>query len=674
MDTKRTVFVRSLLMMCLLLILPYARAQHPLTKELDILLQGKQAKVGVAVVFEGRETFTYNNPHHYPLMSVFKFHQALAVMDYLDTRQMPLETEIYVRKADLLPDTYSPLRDARPEGEFNISVGELLRYSISESDNNACDILLRYIGGTGVVDKYVRTLGIEDFKIEANEEKLNEAFEYQYLNWTTPFAAVQVMEKFRTETLFRHSGYKEYLEKLMIGTVTGNDKLKAGLPREVVFGHKTGSSGRNKSGLKAGDNDMGFVRLPDGRQYSIAVFVTDSREDDKTNATLISEISRKVYEYYNAPKERKIPYTSEQNFADTIPFEFSQNRILISASVNGTERKFLFDTGASSLLLNKELLSGEDTYRGDSARDANGVRIAVNMADVRELRLGKLHFNHYPATLWDMNENSLFNCEGVDGLIGSEILQNLSVKIDTRNQRLILTDRKNHFKAEKGKRRRMKVIANCPLLDIKLFRRLQETGVLFDTGAPELYDLCDEVFILLKNRMPKKIERCVTDCAYGASSIGITGAGRDTLRYRLRFDWMKIGPVTFRNVMTETHTGVTSRVGAGLLNYGQLILDFPRKQYLFMPYDGISSVILPDTGGSGISFIPEEGRIKIGLVWENSKAYRIGVRRGFVVKEVNGYNVEDDFCALLKLRSSRAKSLKAVDLQGKEQLFLFSEE
>ena len=35
MDTKRTVFVRSLLMMCLLLILPYARAQHPLTKELD---------------------------------------------------------------------------------------------------------------------------------------------------------------------------------------------------------------------------------------------------------------------------------------------------------------------------------------------------------------------------------------------------------------------------------------------------------------------------------------------------------------------------------------------------------------------------------------------------------------------------------------------------------------
>lgn len=64
-------------------------------------------------------------------------------------------------------------------------------------------------------------------------------------------------------------------------TVTGKDKLKAGLPPAIVLGHKTGSSDRDESGLKAGDNDMGFVRLPDGSRYSIAVFVKDSKEDDK---------------------------------------------------------------------------------------------------------------------------------------------------------------------------------------------------------------------------------------------------------------------------------------------------------------------------------------------------------------------------------------------------------
>ena len=45
------------------------------------------------------------------------------------------------------------------------------------------------------------------------------------------------------------------------------------------------------------DNDIGIVRLPDGRSYSIAVFVKDSREDDRTNAAVIARISRLVYDY-----------------------------------------------------------------------------------------------------------------------------------------------------------------------------------------------------------------------------------------------------------------------------------------------------------------------------------------------------------------------------------------
>lgn len=298
MNTKRTILLRGLLAMFLLLIFTGMEAQHPLKEQLDSLLQGKRARVGVAVIFDGRDTFTYNNQYHYPLMSVFKFHQALAVLDYLDKKQLPLDTEIWIRKADLLPDTYSPLREERPDGEFPMSVGELLGYSVSQSDNNACDILFRFIGGTAVVDQYIRALGIEDFKIEATEEKMHEVIDYQYLNWTTPLAAVRLMEKFRTETLFRHPVYKEFLEKLMIETVTGRDKLIAGLPQGVVLGHKTGSSDRDESGLKFGDNDLGFVCLPDGRRYSIAVFVMDSREDDKTNAALIAEISRKVYDYY----------------------------------------------------------------------------------------------------------------------------------------------------------------------------------------------------------------------------------------------------------------------------------------------------------------------------------------------------------------------------------------
>ena len=44
-------------------------------------------------------------------------------------------------------------------------------------------------------------------------------------------------------------------------------------------------------------NDIGFVLLPDGRTYSIAVFVKDSEENSQVNNKIIADISRIVYEY-----------------------------------------------------------------------------------------------------------------------------------------------------------------------------------------------------------------------------------------------------------------------------------------------------------------------------------------------------------------------------------------
>lgn len=291
---------RIVIIVCFLIsAVVFAFSQHvSLEKRIDSIVSGKKATVGVAVVFDGKDTLVLNNQCRYPTMSTYKFHQALAVLNYLDQHQLPLNTELYIRKSDLLPDTYSPLRDLYPKGEFYLSVGELLKYSVAQSDNNVCDILFRYIGGVEVVDQYIRKLGLTDMKLAATEEQMHEAFENQYLNWMTPLAAVRLLEIFQNEPLYANPAYKEFLEEVMIETNTGSNKIKSGLPGHVVFGHKTGSAGRNAAGLKPGDNDMGFVHMPDGRRYSIVVLVMNSREDDDANAALIAEISKAVYDYY----------------------------------------------------------------------------------------------------------------------------------------------------------------------------------------------------------------------------------------------------------------------------------------------------------------------------------------------------------------------------------------
>lgn len=288
--------LRFIAFICFFIFMSNSFAQSP-EEKIKSIIQGKDATVGVFVMFEDGETLSINNEHHYPTMSVYKFHLALAVLNHLDKNKHSLDTEIFIQKSDLLPNTYSPLRDSHPEGNFNLSLGELLKYTVSQSDNNGCDILFRYLGGTRVVDQYIKNLGIKDVSIAATEEQMHDRLEDQYLNWTTPASAVQLLNMFLTTKLFSNE-YKEFLERTLIETSTGSDKLKALLPANAVIGHKTGSSFRTPDGVKAGDNDLGFIRLPDGRQYLIAVFVTDSKEDDKTNAAIIAAISKTVYDYF----------------------------------------------------------------------------------------------------------------------------------------------------------------------------------------------------------------------------------------------------------------------------------------------------------------------------------------------------------------------------------------
>lgn len=275
--------------------MPLSARTGALERDIRVVADSVRATVGVAVVFGDGDTLVVNNAHRYPTMSVYKFHQALALLDSLDRAGLPLTTRIPVLRSDLLSDTWSPLRDARPEGGYELTAAELLDYSVAQSDNNVCDLLFRFLGGPKTVNRYVARLGVGRTAIVADEETMHRRPDNQYLNWTTPLAAVRLLERFRRGELLS-AEYGDFLLETMFGTMTGPDKLRGLLPADVAVAHKTGSAFRDAQGVMVADNDIGIVRLPDGRSYSIAVFVMDSREDDRTNAAVIARISRLVYD------------------------------------------------------------------------------------------------------------------------------------------------------------------------------------------------------------------------------------------------------------------------------------------------------------------------------------------------------------------------------------------
>ncbi len=266
-----------------------------LREQLQHIVKDKHATVGIAVYnIETGDTLTLNNSHHYPMQSTYKFHLALAVLHKLvDNGSMNLDSKVFIKKADMHPNTHSPLRDKYPNGDTSLTLREILQYTVSLSDNNGCDILFRLVRGPAAVNDYIHSLGLPDISIKATEQEMHSGWNVQYSNWTTPYTTILLLKKFYTEHLLKDSSYS-FLWRTMAETSTGPNRIKAGLPAGTTLAHKTGSSD-TKNGITAATNDLGIFILPNGQHVALAVYVSDSKESEKSNEKIIADIAKAVY-------------------------------------------------------------------------------------------------------------------------------------------------------------------------------------------------------------------------------------------------------------------------------------------------------------------------------------------------------------------------------------------
>ncbi|WP_265130255.1 CGA/CIA family class A beta-lactamase [Chryseobacterium oranimense] len=283
-----------------LLISSLATAQKSaLEQKINSITKGKKATVGVSVLgFENNFKFSKNGDKPLPTLSVFKFHIACAVLDLVDQGKLSLDQKIFFKKEDILENTWSPIREKYPEANVSLSLGEVLDYTVALSDNNGCDMLLRLIGGTETVQKFMDSKGVKGFQIKHNEDDMHKNWKTQYENYSTPNSAVLLLKKFYDGKLLSKKS-TDYLMQIMIGTKTGTNKIVEQLPKNTPVAHKTGSSGKYDNGLTVAENDMGIITLPDGKHYAIAVFVNNSTETDEVNCRMVSDISKAVWDDFN---------------------------------------------------------------------------------------------------------------------------------------------------------------------------------------------------------------------------------------------------------------------------------------------------------------------------------------------------------------------------------------
>jgi beta-lactamase class A len=270
-----------------------------LKQKIGQIIKQQKADIGVAVyAFESNDTLSINGNKHFPMQSVFKFHIALAVLNKVDKGFLALNQEIFIRKGDLLPVIWSPLREDYPNGNIKLPLSKILNYTVSKSDNNGCDILLKLLGGTKTVQRYIDSIGIKNFSIQANEEDMSKSWDVQFTNWTTPLSSIEVLKKFYERKILSEKSF-EFLWKQMKETITGVNRIKGKLPKETIVAHKPGTSGINEQGMYAAVNDIGIVTLPDGKHFAISVFISNAKQGIESNEKIIADIAKVTWDYFN---------------------------------------------------------------------------------------------------------------------------------------------------------------------------------------------------------------------------------------------------------------------------------------------------------------------------------------------------------------------------------------
>jgi beta-lactamase class A len=257
-----------------------------------------------AVVIEGGAVVSFNGARRFPMQSVYKLPIAMAVLRDVDAGRLRLAQKIDVRPEDLVPERlHSPLRDANPRG-VTLTIRELLRLLISESDGTASDVLLGLAGGAERVTLYLSGLGVDGVTVATTERAMAQGDEQaQYRNFATPESMLALLRALQEGRGLSRASRRLLLD-LMLKSTPGPRRLKGMLPEGTPVAHKTGTS-NTIEGVTRATNDVGIVTLPDGRHMAVAVFVSDTKADADVREGVIAKMARAAWDCWAANGRRR---------------------------------------------------------------------------------------------------------------------------------------------------------------------------------------------------------------------------------------------------------------------------------------------------------------------------------------------------------------------------------
>ncbi|MFC4292842.1 serine hydrolase [Sphingorhabdus arenilitoris] len=287
----------------------------------------------------------FNGDMVLPQQSLSKLWVAAAILDRVDRGELTLDQQLTLTSADL-SIFHQPIRkQILAAGRYQVSIAELLRYAMTQSDNTANAVLFRQAGGQAGVMRFLASRGLSEIQMATSETDLQmgiagmqwrSAYSYGRNFWTaraalpfdhrakalgayladppdgaTPRGYAKGLGLLAQGKLLRPQT-SAYLIGLMGQSKTGPQRLRGGLPPAApgadpgltpdaagvaqsgwTLPHKTGT-GQVLKQLATAYNDVGILTAPDGRRYILTVMIGSTNRSVKERQEMMQAVTRSV--------------------------------------------------------------------------------------------------------------------------------------------------------------------------------------------------------------------------------------------------------------------------------------------------------------------------------------------------------------------------------------------
>lgn len=328
-----------------------------------------------------------------------------------------------------------------------------------------------------------------------------------------------------------------------------------------------------------------------------------------------------------------------------IPYELSCGIPVIEALVDGKPYRFLLDTGAPITIVVRRIvdeLALKPKKKTKKMGDANGVRKRQQQLAIKNMTVGGIPFSTSNALIIE-NDSYVFSCCDFDGIIGGDFLKRFAVKFDSRAKTVTLTTDAARLVLEQQKWEKMRVYSSKTYTPIKL-NDGRYNNILFDSGSGmQALDLDTASYNNYKQR--NLLTFTDEEAGYGSSSVGLHGERVNEKAYRATAAEFSFGGHRLRNVPVQTSH--TSNIGFVITSYGDVILDYSRKRYCFIPHQ---EEISWTAERNKISSWVKDSALAVSMVWGEELRKQVAIGDRIVM--IGNKRLDDvDRCYRTKLSS-----------------------